>query len=110
MSIYSRARTPHPIQDPAVADHNRRTICEIRGFCGPFINEHYYNDFLDPIWRGTGECVVCCNTCNVAVEHEKRRAAIARGHRAPEESEWVDGSGADEADGHPSGSALPTST
>jgi hypothetical protein len=71
-------RIPHPIQNHRIADHNRRTTCDIRGYCGPFINEGYYNDFPDPMWKGTGECVVCCNTCNVAGEREKERAATAR--------------------------------
>ncbi len=83
MSIYRSARKPHPVQDRSIADRNRRTICQVRGFCGPFINEEYYNDFPDPIWRGTGECLVCCNTCNSAVETEKRIAAERREEAVP---------------------------
>jgi hypothetical protein len=70
-------KVPHPVQDQRVADQNRRTTCDVRGYCGPFVNESYYDSFPDPLWRGTGECVVCCNTCNVALEEEKRRVAAA---------------------------------
>ena len=73
MSLLTTLKVPHPIQDQQVADHNRRTICEVRGYCGPFINQLYYDQFPDPIWRGTGECIVCCNTCNVEVEEGKQR-------------------------------------
>ena len=77
MSLSALVKIPHPIQDQSVADRNRRTICEVRGYCGPFINQSYYRRFPDPLWQTTGECVVCCNTCNVVVEDEKQQAAIA---------------------------------
>ena len=77
MSLPAIPKLPHPIQDQEVADHNRRTVCEFRGYCGPFINQSYYNQFPDPVWQGTGECIFCCNTCNVAAEEEKQRIATA---------------------------------
>ena len=55
MSLYHVTKVPHPIQDQRVADRNRRAICEARGYCGPFINQSYYEQFPDPLWRGTGE-------------------------------------------------------
>jgi hypothetical protein len=79
VSLSAVTKLPHPIQDQRIADRNRRTICEVRGYCGPFINQAFYEKFPDPLWRGTGECVVCCNTCNVELELEKRRRAL----RAP---------------------------
>lgn len=87
MSLCSTVKLPHPIQDQRVADLNRRTICEVRGYCGPFINQSYYETFPDPLWRGTGECLVCCNTCNVELEEEKQgriaRAAAERPEALP---------------------------
>ena len=73
--MYSQAKAPHPIQDQHTADLNRRTICETRGYCGPFINQEYYDNFPGGLWRGTGECVLCCNTCNTALELEKMRGS-----------------------------------
>jgi hypothetical protein len=75
MSGLNVDKMPHPIRDQRIADRNRRTTCEVRGYCGPFINESFYDSFPDPLWRGTGECVVCCNTCNVGMEKEKERLA-----------------------------------
>ena len=77
MTLITTLKIPHPIQDQQIADHNRRTICEVRGYCGPFINQIYYDQFPDPVWRGTGECIVCCNTCNVEVEEAKQRSATS---------------------------------
>jgi hypothetical protein len=69
----SIAKLPHPINDQAVADRNRRMICEVRGYCGPFINLAYYNQFPDEAWHGKGECIICCNTCSVDLEEKKQR-------------------------------------
>jgi hypothetical protein len=78
MSQYiSVHKLPHPIEDQRVADYNRRTICEVRGYCGPFINLAYYSQYPDPAWHGAGECIVCCNTCIVALEEEKQRIVSA---------------------------------
>lgn len=73
MIVYAAARVPHPIQDYHLAAENRRLVCEARGYCGPFINQDYYRAFPDPMWHDTGECEVCCSTCNVPREEAKRR-------------------------------------
>jgi hypothetical protein len=54
---------------------NFRMHCSVRGYCGPFINEEFYNSFPDPLWHGYGECVVCCSTCLIAREEAKRQDA-----------------------------------
>jgi hypothetical protein len=41
VSLSAVTKLPHPIQDQRVADRNRRTICEVRGYCGPFINQAF---------------------------------------------------------------------
>jgi hypothetical protein len=71
----SIAKLPHPIADQKIADRNREAICEVRGYCGPFINLAYYRGFPDPAWHGVGECIVCCNTCNIVVEEMKQQEA-----------------------------------
>lgn len=70
-------RQPHPVQDHHQAMENFRLICGVRGYCGPFINEAFYNAFPDPLWHGYGECVVCCSTCLVDQEEQKRLRAEA---------------------------------
>jgi hypothetical protein len=65
-------REPHPVQELALAKRNYARICGPRGFCGPFINEGYYDSFPDEIWHGIGDCVWCANSCSVAAEVEKR--------------------------------------
>ena len=72
MSLYHAKKVPHPVQSQATADTNRQGVCEKRGYCGPFVNEEYYANFPDPSWWGMGECVVCCNTCNIAAELDKK--------------------------------------
>ena len=57
------------------ARRNRREICDARGYCGPFINQDVYDKFPDPVWHGSGECVHCCGTRNVAEEEVKQRRA-----------------------------------
>jgi hypothetical protein len=66
-------RKPHPIRDYRRAVENHRTICGVRGYCGPFLNEEFYNAFPDPTWEGYGECVVCCSTCLIREEERKSR-------------------------------------
>lgn len=66
-------RQKHPVASIDEAEKNSRTICQPRGYCGPFLNEHVYNDFPDPLWHGMGECVHCRNTVLTASEHDKRR-------------------------------------
>jgi hypothetical protein len=66
-------RKPHPIRDYRLAVENHRTICGVRGYCGPFLNEEFYNAFPDPTWEGYGECVVCCSTCLIREEERKKR-------------------------------------
>ena len=58
-----------------------RMTCEVRGYCGPFINQEFYNSFPDPMWHGYGECVVCCSTCIVAQEALKRTRVEGTGPR-----------------------------
>lgn len=72
MSLYNVKKIPHPVQSQEAADRNRKGICETRGYCGPFVNQDYYASFPDSRWWGMGECVVCCNTCNVSIEQAKR--------------------------------------
>ncbi len=71
-------RKPHPIRDYRRAVENHRTICGVRGYCGPFLNEEFYNAFPDPMWNGYGECVVCCSTCLVTEEKRKMREGEGR--------------------------------
>ncbi|HEX6924561.1 MAG TPA: hypothetical protein VF167_04000 [Longimicrobiaceae bacterium] len=80
MDTHQPPRERHPVRGLHQALENYGRICEARGYCGPFINEEFYNAFPDPMWRGCGECVVCGSTCLVAHEEEKRR--IAEGLRA----------------------------
>ncbi len=67
----------HPVQSRETAERNRRSICDARGYCGPFINITYYGHYPDASWHGIGECIICCNTCRVEVEQRKRNAASA---------------------------------
>jgi hypothetical protein len=39
--------------------------CEVRGHCGPFANESFYNAFPEAWWHGMGDCVECGTTCKV---------------------------------------------
>ena len=75
MSNDQPIRQRHPIQDHRQAMENYRMQCGVRGYCGPFINEEFYNAFPDPLWHGYGECAVCCNTSLVAREELKRQRA-----------------------------------
>ena len=71
------AREPHPITDLETAMENGRLICQPRGYCGPFINEGFYDAFPDPMWQGKGDCVLCGTTCDVGT-HEVARAEVLR--------------------------------
>ena len=35
-------------------------VCARRGFCGPFANQPYYDEF--PGWEGYGDCMQCGST------------------------------------------------
>jgi hypothetical protein len=70
-SVQCVKRVSHPIRSLREAQLNRLNICQVRGYCGPFINQEVYDSFPDPIWRGSAECVVCCDTRNVAEEEAK---------------------------------------
>jgi len=70
-------REPHPIRDFRRALENNRLVCGVRGYCGPFLNEAFYNAFPDPMWAGYGECLVCCSTCLVEDEEKKRKGRSA---------------------------------
>lgn len=65
-------RNPHPVATLREALHNRRTICEPRGHCGPFVNQHVYDEAPDSEWHGMGECVHCRNTLATGPELRKR--------------------------------------
>ena len=73
MSADYPVRQSHPVQDPHQAIENHRMICGVRGYCGPFINEAFYNAFPDAMWHGYGECTVCCSTCLIEQEELKRQ-------------------------------------
>jgi hypothetical protein len=60
----------------------RRTPeCEVRGYCGPFVNEALYDAFPEPLWHGMGDCLECGTTCHVPRElqrsEQKRVASVA---------------------------------
>lgn len=38
-------------------DATPRTACESRGYCGPFVNQAYFNSL--EAWAGFGMCVEC---------------------------------------------------
>jgi len=71
-------RERHPIADPHVAAQNALLVCRPRGYCGPFINQEYYNAFPDSLWNGKGDCVLCGSTRDVARE-EALRDRVLRG-------------------------------
>ena len=39
----------------------RASVCEDRGYHGPFVNRKLYDLF--PGWEGMGDCAVCGSTC-----------------------------------------------
>lgn len=67
------SRTPHA-RCPDDLAAGRRETCEVRGFCGPFLNLALYDAF--PGWEGCGDCVHCGTTVRVG-EHEARHAGEA---------------------------------
>lgn len=71
---------------------NHRNQCGVRGYCGPFINEDFYNAFPDPFWHGYGECAVCCGTCLVAREELKRQIAEGADKSVPNPMPTLPGS------------------
>ena len=66
------AREPHPVPDQLTAARNGRQVCRTRGYCGPFINQAYYDAFPDTLWTGKGDCVLCGSTCDVSSEERAR--------------------------------------
>ena len=62
----------------AAAMENRRSICEPRGYCGPFVDEGYFARFPDRFWHGTANCIHCGNTVNVGDELDKWERALVR--------------------------------
>lgn len=65
-------RIPHPVRSLSLADRYRARVCEVRGYCGPFLNTDYYDAYPDPLWHGMGDCLFCCSTLLVAQEDRKR--------------------------------------
>ena len=61
------------------ADHGSRrsTRCELRGYCGPFANEEYYDAFPEPMWHGMGDCLECGTTCHVSQERQREGSSAA---------------------------------
>lgn len=84
-------KIPHPVQTREAAERNRRSICDARGYCGPFINITYYGQYPDSNWHGVGECIICCSTCRVEVEQEKRVAACCAATAPVHARHLVDG-------------------
>ena len=52
-------------------DDAPRGLCERRGYCGPFVNQAYFNSL--EAWAGFGICVEC--GCTVPVPHGERSFA-----------------------------------
>lgn len=81
-------RFMHPVRTYQAALRNRQLICDPRGYCGPFINQRFYDAFPDPEWHGMGECIHCRNVLMTvpellkrmrAIEAEEREADVAAG-------------------------------
>lgn len=55
---------------PTHADGNHPfyVVCRTRGYCGPFVNQTYYNSLT--IWAGFGDCVEC--GCTVPIPRSDR--------------------------------------
>jgi hypothetical protein len=51
--------------------------CERRGYCGPFLNEAYYDAFPEPLWHGMGDCAQCGTTRKVGRERPRTGALEA---------------------------------
>lgn len=69
-------REPHPIADAETAFQNGQLICQPRGYCGPFVNQGFYDAFPDPLWNGKGDCAVCGSTCDVATQEAIRAEVL----------------------------------
>lgn len=67
-----------PPPDPAPPNRSRRSVCESRGYCGPFANEDLVDRFEDGRLRGTAKCTHCGRTVSVAEELEKWETALWR--------------------------------
>ena len=69
-------REAHPVADLETAMENARVICQPRGYCGPFVNQSFYDAFPDPLWNGKGDCAVCGSTCDVTTQEELRAEVL----------------------------------
>jgi hypothetical protein len=69
-------RAPHPIEDLETAMQNGLLVCQPRGYCGPFINQDFYDAFPDPLWNGKGDCMLCGSTCDVETQEELRAEVL----------------------------------
>lgn len=50
------------------SDHPYYLVCAARGFCGPFVNQMYYDSLT--VWSGFGDCVEC--GCTVPIPRNGR--------------------------------------
>lgn len=69
-------RATHPVTERETAAQNGLLLCRPRGYCGPFINQDYYDAFPDPLWNGKGDCLLCGSTCDVAAQEALRDEAL----------------------------------
>lgn len=67
-------RQPVPLRQTP-AGERRPSLCELRGHCGPFVNQALYNAFPEPMWHDMGDCVECGTTCHVRSHLEAMAAA-----------------------------------
>lgn len=57
---------------PAQRSSTSPTVCEVRGYCGPFRDQDRFDTFSDRAWHGLAICRECGNTASVQL-HEARR-------------------------------------
>lgn len=67
---------PCGVDDLAVTWRGTETTCQLRGYCGPFVNEEYYAGMEEEEWRGMADCRHCGRTVAVVDELEKWEAAL----------------------------------
>lgn len=63
-----RPGEPGSVPERGDADHRYLSVCRVRGFCGPFVNQMYYESLT--IWAGFGDCVEC--GCTVPIPRSRR--------------------------------------
>lgn len=68
-------RVPPSYSDLAL-QVNCVTICGVRGYHGPFINEKLYDAF-GGMWAGQGDCFYCYSTRNVKAEQANANRVAA---------------------------------